>query len=199
MRGPPHAFAAIEKARTPKRVTPPCELWAALSDDVVERIVHYALCGMYNNLECGNPAMRQMVYTMRLVHPRFEDALHPIVLLLSPPVKFTFPSRFVEGVLLLIQELVAGRVAIAMDVHSSLHITVHEACTTRTREQSHYLYEALRASLSDYGVEGARYYQPEGPKRDQFKRFVSHLFAYLNRYHVLRFDLPPVEDLFVCP
>ena len=168
-------------------------------DDIMECITQHLVYALYDVLEITNPAMRKMVYNMRLVDRRFEAALHPIMLLLSPVTKYTFPSRFVEGLLLLTQELVAGRIRVPIDAYSSLYITVHEACTAKKSENAHYLYEALRSSLADYGVEGSRYYYPEGVERRGFRRFVSHIFTYINRFHVPRYKLDPVENLFVCP
>ena len=195
MLGAAHALVALSSEVKRASQAP----WGELPDDIVERIAEHLLYALYDVLEITNAAMRRMVYNMRLVDRRFEAALHPIMLLLSPPSKFTFPSLFVEGVLLLTKELVAGQIHVAPDAYSSLYVTVHEACTSKKKEQAHYLYEALRASLADYGVEGSRYYFPEGVERRGFRRFVSHIFTYINRFHVPRCKLEPVENLFVCP
>lgn len=169
-----------------------------LPDDVLDCIAEHSLYALYDVLEITNPAMRKMVYNLRLVDRRFEAAVYPIVLLLSPITKFTFPSPFVEGVLLLTKELVAGRIRVAPDAYSSLFVTVHQACTMRKTENAHYLYEALRFSLADYGAPGSPYYQPTDVERRGFRKFVSHIFTYVNRYHVVRCNLEPVENLFVC-
>ncbi len=195
MLGAAHALVALGSGAKRASHAP----WGELPDDVVECIAEHVLYALYDVLEITNPAMRRMVYNMRLVDRRFEAALHPIMLLLSPVTKYTFPSRFVEGVLLLTQELVAGRIRVPIDAYSSLYITVHEACTAKHREHAYYMYEALRASLADYGVEGSWYYYPEGVERAGFRRFVSHIFTYINRFHVPRYNLKAVEHLFVCP
>ncbi len=190
-----HALVALGSGVWPAQPTP----WEALPDEILDHIAEQLLYALYDVLEITNPAMRRMVYNMREVDRRFEAALSPIMLLLAPVTKYTFPSRFVEGVLLLTQELVAGRIRVPVDAYSSLYITVHEACTAKKSENAHYIYEALRSSLSDYGVEGSRYYYPEGVERAGFRRFVSHIFTYINRFHVPRYKLDPVENLFVCP
>ena len=190
-----HALVALGSGAWPAQPTP----WDALPDEILDHIAEQLLYALYDVLEITNPAMRRMVYNMREVDRRFEAALSPIMLLLAPVTKYTFPSRFVEGVLLLTRELIAGRIRVPIDAYSSLYVTVHEACTAKKSENAHYLYEALRASLADYGVEGSRYYYPEGLERAGFRRFVSHIFTYINRFHVPRCKLEPVENLFLCP
>lgn len=203
------------------RVSPNTALWERLPEDAEVLILNALVRQLSTNLRVGCKTSREAAYCAREINWAFRRAVGHLWRLFTPKVwvqapmsGFQFTSRwtmradavpsFVEGVMRYYCNYVVddGRYAINSDTYSSLYSLIYDACVTRqpvggglSKTLSEPYYDALQSVGRALVENGALRGLKSAKQRARWVLIVSHIFKFLDRNYVPRYELPHVENV----
>jgi len=192
-----------------------------LPEDAEVLILDELVRQLFTNLRVGCKTSREAAYCAREINWAFRRAVGHLWRLFTPKVwvqapmgDFHFTSRwtmrvdavhsFVEGVMRYYCNYVVGdgRYAINSDTYSSLYSLIYDGCVTRqpvggglSKTLTGAYYDALqsvgRALVGNGALRGLK----SADQRARWVLIVTHIFKFLDRTHVPRYELPEVDSV----
>lgn len=179
---------------------------AVIADLILQALARQLCCIVQDS--------RDAMHRARLVNHAFADAVGYLWKLL-PPMVWVPPSRdapksikgdyamrpdaapgFVEGVMRLAADGVAGRAVINARTYSSIYTIVYSSATAGPPfNGAERLHNAIGAVACALAAEGAFQQLDTTEKRHMFVRFVEHCFLYLDKFYVKRLMLRKTGEI----